>query len=79
MRILKLVLVLASAGALAGCISSNDYAYPLTGDPVNPTPPRGYKVRCHSTPTIQNLFGDDHITDCQGLIAPGSTVIVAKG
>ena len=78
MRFLKLVLVLAGVGALAGCISSTDYAYPLTGDPVNPTPGRGYKVRCESTPTIPNLFGDDHNTDCQQIIVPASTVIVAK-
>ena len=79
MRILKLVLILAAAGALAGCVSSTDYAYPVTGDPVNPTPARGYKVQCQSVPMIPNLFGDDHITGCQQIIAPASTVIVAKG
>jgi hypothetical protein len=79
MRFLKLVPVLVAAGALGGCVSSTDIAYPLTGDPVNPTPPRGYKVQCHTSPTFPNLFGDDHMTDCRGLIAPASAVIVAKG
>ena len=79
MRFLKLVLVLAASSALAGCVSSTDYAYPVTGDPVNPTPARGYKVQCQSVPTIPNLFGDDHITGCQQIIAPASAVIVAKG
>ena len=79
MRILKLVLVLAGASALAGCVSSTDYAYPVTGDPVNPTPARGYKVQCQTVPTIPNMFGDDHETGCQQIIPPASAVIVAKG
>jgi hypothetical protein len=79
MPILKLLAACLAAGALAGCVASTDYAYPVTGDPVNPTPARGYRVRCQSVPTIPNLFGDDHVTGCQQLIGPARDVIVAKG
>ncbi|MBM0205245.1 hypothetical protein JNW90_21025 [Micromonospora sp. STR1s_5] len=79
MPILKLVAVLATAGALAGCVASTDYAYPVTGDPVNPTPARGYRVQCQSVPTIPNLFADDFNTGCQQIIGPARAVIVAKG
>ena len=79
MPMLKLLAVMAAASALAGCISSTDYAYPVTGDPVNPTPARGYKVRCESARTIPNLFGDDHVTGCQQLFGPARDVVVAKG
>jgi hypothetical protein len=79
MPMLKLLAVLAAAGALAGCVSSTDYAYPVTGDPVNPTPARGYRVQCRSVPTIPNLFGDDHVTGCRQIIGPARDVIVVKG
>ncbi|NNM72271.1 hypothetical protein [Enterovirga aerilata] len=79
MPILKLAPVLAAAGLLAGCVSSTDYAYPVTGDPVNPTPVPGYRVQCDSVPTVPNLFGDDHVTGCRQIIGPASDVVVAKG
>lgn len=79
MRLLKLVFALAASGSLAGCVASTDYPYPVTGNPVNPTPVRGYKVQCQSVPTIPNLFGDDFNTGCQQIIAPAEDVLVAKG
>ena len=79
MKPLKILAVLAAAGGLAGCVSSTDYAYPVVGDPVNPAPAPGYRVRCQTVPTIPNLFGDDQVTGCQQLIGPARDVIVAKG
>lgn len=79
MRLLKLALVLGCASTLAGCLSSTDYPYPVAGDPVNPTPARGYRVQCSSTPWIPNLFADDFRTHCRQIIAPASDVVVANG
>jgi hypothetical protein len=79
MQFLKLVSAMALAGALAGCVSSTDDPYPVTGDRVNPTPARGYKVRCETVPKIPNLFGDTHVTGCEQLIGPTRSAIVAKG
>lgn len=79
MRLLKLALVLGGACALGGCLTSTDDPYPMTGDPVNPTPGRGYKVQCNTSPWIPNLFADDLRTHCRQIIAPAADAVVAKG
>ncbi|MBV9076055.1 MAG: hypothetical protein JO048_01040 [Methylobacteriaceae bacterium] len=62
-------LILVAAGAclsLGGCLGlQTDDPYPVSGNPVNPTPVPGYAVQCQSEPSPFSFAFNDYLTACQ--------------
>jgi hypothetical protein len=74
------VLAVVAAGSVAGCNTSTDTPYLVTGGP-NPAPQAGYKVDCTSTPGIFYPAFHDFSTSCRQIVPPvrSQTVIRARG
>lgn len=72
----------ALCAAVGGCAvfpSSTDAAYPVFGNPVNPTPLAGYRIQCDSVPAPTNALFDDYNTGCRQLIVPAEAVVEVRG
>jgi hypothetical protein len=81
-KFLTTVLAALALAPLGGCIGlRTDDPYPVSGNPVNPTPVAGYVVRCQSEPSPFHFVFNDFLTACQQEIAPASrrAVVRAKG
>lgn len=76
----RLTLVACLSGALGGCLNiATADPYPLYGNPVNPTPVRGYRLECRSEPSPAYWLTSDVLTDCRQVIDPAAPVLRAKG
>lgn len=75
-------LALGACAALGGCALSppmTGQAYPVYGNPVNPTPAPGYRVICTTTPAATYLFDQNFGASCYQEIAPVEAVISTRG
>ena len=79
--VLRWLAVAGLAVATAGCAVSpltTDAAYPVYGNPVNPTPAPGYRVPCRSAPDLGYPLFDNFTTACSQVIAPDHTSVVIR-
>lgn len=78
---MRWVLLAAAAASLGGCAAfplSGDDPYPVYGNPVNPTPAPGYRVRCNTVPGIANVLFDDYYSGCHSYIGPDGQLVVVQ-
>lgn len=69
------------AVATAGCAVSpltTDAAYPVYGNPVNPSPAPGYRVACRSAPDLGYPLFDNFTTACSQFIVPEHRDVVIR-
>lgn len=82
MRMSRVGLAALAVLAVAGCADlplTTGSAYPGTGNPVNPTPLPGYRVRCETAPSVTNYAFDDYYSVCHEYIGPDGQVVVVRG
>lgn len=76
----RLTLVAGLSGTLGGCLNlATADPYPVYGNPVNPTPVRGYRLECESQPSPFNFIFNDYLSGCRQVIDPAALVVRAKG
>lgn len=76
----RLTLAAGLAGALGGCLNiATADPYPVYGNPVNPTPVRGYRLECESQPSPAYWLTSDVLTGCRQVIDPSAAIVRAKG
>ena len=83
MRTLLRLFVGVSLGcALSGCAGivpgMTDAAYPVYGNPVNPTPAAGYRVECVSVPTFVYPLSRTFVSGCRQELAPTYERVVIR-
>lgn len=76
----RLALVTCISGALGGCLNlATADPYPVYGNPVNPTPVRGYRLECESRASPTNFIFNDYLSGCRQVIDPVGSVVRARG
>lgn len=77
----RVVAVAALSGAAAGCglYPAQTFApYPVTNNPVNPTPVPGYRVLCRTVPNPLNALFDDYQTGCVQVLVPARDAVAIR-
>lgn len=75
------LLVAAAAASLVGCAvvpASTDAPYPVSGNPVNPTPVAAYRVECTTVPAATYWLLTDFATGCRQVLVPSDTRVVIR-
>ena len=76
----RLFLVAGLSGALGGCLNiATADPYPVYGNPVSPTPVRGYRLECESQRSPTYWLTSDFLTGCRQVIDPAAPVVRARG
>lgn len=81
-RLTGFLTIVALACATGGCAifpGSTDDAYPVYGNPVNPTPVNNYRVQCTTLPGPTQPIFDDFYSGCRQLIVPTDVAIQVRG
>lgn len=79
---LACLLLLAATGLIGGCVAPpmTDLPIPVVNAGPNPSPVRGYRVRCGTVPTPGWPITGNFSSGCQQYFEPGYRAVVrAKG